>query len=341
MPRVAVIATGGTIASTATQGGVVATRNAADLLRSAQVDDIDVETHDLMTVGSYRMTLGHLRRISDAVGDLLRRERDPVDGIVITHGTDTMEETAILLDLVHDDRRPIVLTGAQRASDAADGDGPRNLADAVLTAAAPQCRDTGVLIVFAGRVLPARGTRKVHTTALAAFRSLSGSDVGAVSDGVVTVTAVPRRPTPLPRPDERFDDIRVDLVEMYPGADDALIRAAVAAGARGIVVAGTGIGNANPVVVAAAREVVADGVAVVLSTRVPEGPVSGVYGDGGGADLIAAGIPAASGLPASQVRILLALWLAGNQVETASVRSMIANHADNASRAENALVSDN
>jgi L-asparaginase len=335
MTRVAVIATGGTIASTATQGGVVATRNAAALLQSARIGDIDVETHDLMTVGSYRMTLGHIRSISDAVAELLQRQHDPVDGIVITHGTDTMEETAILLDLVHDDPRPVVLTGAQRASDAIDGDGPRNLADAVLTAAAPDCRNLGVLIVFAGRVLPARGTRKVHTTALEAFRSALGGEVGEVADGTVVISAVPRRPPPLSRPTERFDGTRVDLIEMYPGADDALLAAAVAAGARGIVLAGTGIGNANPVVAAAVRDLVGNGVAVVLSTRVPEGPVDGVYGDGGGADLVAAGVPTASGLPASQLRILLALWLSENAADVARVRSMIASYADTASYADN------
>ncbi len=328
MTRIAVIATGGTIASTATEGGVVATRTAAAVLEGAVFGDIGVETHDLMTVGSYRMTLGHLRLISDAVDGLLRRSHDPVDGIVITHGTDTMEETALLLDLVHDDDRPVVLTGAQRAGDALDGDGPRNLADAVLTAAAPQCRGLGVMIVFAGRVLPARGTRKVHTTALDAFRSSAGGDLGTVRDGTVTVGAVPRRPPPLPRPGAELDDTRVDLIEMYPGADDVLVHAAVAAGARGIVVAGTGIGNANPVVVAAVRELVSADVAIVLSTRVPEGPVQGVYGDGGGADLVAAGVPTASGLPATQLRILLALWLSEHKAEAARLRSIIATHAD-------------
>ncbi|WP_197374048.1 asparaginase [Mycolicibacterium baixiangningiae] len=329
MTRVAVIATGGTIASTATRGGVVATRNAEALVESARINDIDVETHDLMTVGSYRMTLGHIRSVSDAVAGLLQRRQDPVDGIVITHGTDTMEETAILLDLVHGDPRPLVLTGAQRASDATDGDGPRNLADAILAAAAPDCRGLGVLIVFAGRVLPARGTRKVHTTALDAFHSVVGGKAGDVSDGTVLIRAVPRRPAPLPRPTARFDGTRVDLIEMYPGADAALLTAAVAAGARGIVLAGTGIGNANPVVVAAVRELVGDDVAVVLSTRVAQGPVEGVYGDGGGADLVAAGVPTASGLPASQLRMLLALWLSENRADAARVRSMIATYADN------------
>jgi len=210
MTRVAVVATGGTIASTASAGGVVASRAAADLLQSTHVTDIDVETVDLMTVGSYRMNLGHIRLISDAVADLLARETDPIDGIVITHGTDTTEETAVLLDLVHDDPRPVVLTGAQRASDAADGDGPRNLADAILVAASPRARGLGVLIAFAGRVLPARGTRKVHTAALAAFGSVIGAAaVGEVVDGSVAITATPRRPTPLPRPSSTFDHTRL------------------------------------------------------------------------------------------------------------------------------------
>src|SRR6476659_7624520 len=190
-------------------------------------------------------------------------------------------------------------------------------------------RGLGVLIAFAGRVLPALGTRKVHTAALAAFGSVIGAAaVGEVVDGSVAITATPWRPNPLPRHSSKFDHTRVDLVEMYPGADDALKRAAGAAGARGIVVAGTGIGNANPVVVDAARAVVAGGVAVVLTTRVPEGPVAGVYGDGGGADLVAAGIPAASGLPATQLRMLLALWLSQHEVDSSEIRSMIACYAD-------------
>jgi L-asparaginase len=169
----------------------------------------------------------------------------------------------------------------------------------------------------------------VHTSALAAFGSVSGGSIGDVVDGVVTITAIPKRPNPLPRPTEDFDGTRVDLIEMYPGADDALMRAAVGAGARGIVLAGTGIGNANPQVVDATRELLAQNVAVVLSTRVPEGPVAGVYGSGGGADLVAIGIPPASGLPWTQLRILLALWLSQHEVEAAQVRSMIEAYADN------------
>lgn len=329
MTRIAVIATGGTIASTATDGGVVATRSAADLLDSAHVTDIEVESLDLMTVGSYCMTLQNLRAISDAVTGLLNRRTDPVDGIVITHGTDTMEETAILLDLIHDDPRPVILTGAQRASDALDSDGPQNLADAVVVAGSSESRDLGVLIVFAGRILPARATRKMHTAALAAFASASGATVGDVVDGNVTVNSIPKRPKPLPPPTEAFDRTRIDLVTMYPGADDTFLKAAATAGAQGIVLAGTGIGNANPQVVDAVSGLLADEVAVVLSTRVNEGPVAGVYGNGGGADLAALGVPLASGLPATQLRILLALWLSQHRFDAAQIRSMIETYADN------------
>ncbi|MDP0396639.1 asparaginase [Tsukamurella strandjordii] len=328
--RVAVIATGGTIASTATEGGVVANRTGATLLADAGVRDVRTDTIDLMTVGSYRLTLGHMREISDAVAEVLARGgEDRVDGVVITHGTDTLEETAILLDLVHDDPRPVVLTGAQRPQDAADGDGRRNLADAVRVAASPDARDLGVLIVFAGRVLPARGTRKIHTTALAAFDSVLGAGVGEIRGDTVVIASAPRRPKPLPRPTSDFDRTRVDLVDMYPGADDALLRAAVAVGATGVVIAGTGIGNANPDVVSAATDLLAAGTALVLSTRVPEGPVAGVYGNGGGADLVAAGIPAASGLPATQVRILLALLLSHHMLRADNATSLIDVYANN------------
>ncbi|KQU01919.1 L-asparaginase [Rhodococcus sp. Leaf7] len=327
--RIAVIATGGTIASTTTTGGVVASRTASALVDELDVSGVVIETVDLMTVGSYNLTFEHLRSISDCVAELLAREVDPVDGIVITHGTDTLEETAILLDLVHDDPRAVVMTGAQRAHDALDGDGPRNLRDAIDVAASPDARDLGVLVVFAGDVLAARGTRKLHTTALAAFGSTAHGGIGTVGGGQVCVTSVPRRPKPLARPTAQFDTTRVDLVEMYLGADGVFVNAAVAAGAAGIVLAGTGVGNANESVTRTVTEALATGIVVVLSTRVPEGPVAGVYGNGGGADLIAAGVPAASGLPATQLRILLALWLSQRHDRSEAPQSAIDIYSDN------------
>ncbi|WP_374613137.1 asparaginase [Gordonia sp. (in: high G+C Gram-positive bacteria)] len=340
MTRIAIVATGGTIACEATDAGVVATKTAAQLVERAGLDDIEIETVDLMTVGSYRLTLGHLRQISDAVGALLTRSTERVDGVVITHGTDTMEETAILLELVHDDPRPVVLTGAQRAGDNADGDGPGNLTDAVRVAATPTARDRGVMIVFAGQIIPARGARKIHTTALDAFRSVVSPSSGKVTNGQVCFGPTAPRPDPLPRPDAGFDDTRVDLVDVYPGADDALLRAAAACGAAGIVLAGTGIGNGNPAIVEAAADLVDDGLALVLSTRVPAGPVRGVYGNGGGADLVGAGVPPVSGLPATQARILLALLLSTGRTRDQPLAHLIETYADvSPNRASNSDVS--
>ncbi|QTI69650.1 asparaginase [Gordonia polyisoprenivorans] len=323
MHRIALIGTGGTIASTSTSTGVVATRTVTDLLGTTGLADVEVESIDLMTVGSYRMTPAHLRRISDTVAQLLERTENPVDGIVITHGTDTMEETAFLLDLVHADARPVVLTGAQRASDAPHGDGPRNLADAVAVAADPHARKLGTLVVFAGQILPAAGTRKLRTRALDAFGSTTREPLGEVADGKVVIRETPTRPAALPRPTDAFDSTRVDIIEVYPGADATLINAAVAAGARGIVLAGTGIGNANPTIVDTCRQLAGDGIPTILASRVPFGEVAAVYGHGGGTDMVAAGAILSGSLPATQARILLSLLLSQSSDITTTLTHII------------------
>jgi L-asparaginase len=231
-------------------------------------------------------------------------------GVVVTHGTDTMEETAYLAELVHSDPRPVVFTGAQRAADVPDTDGPRNLADAVAVAADPTARDLGVLITFDGAVFAARGTRKAHTAAPAAFSAPDTGPLGGVRDGVVSVGARPVRLPPLDLAALDLDGIRVDAVTYYPGADATVLDAVHAAGARGVVLAGTGAGNANRQVCAAVERLTAAGVVVALSTRVAAGPVAAIYGNGGGRDLLAAGAVPTGVLRPSQARILLAALLA-------------------------------
>ncbi|KAA0081633.1 asparaginase [Mycolicibacterium sp. P9-64] len=309
MPRVVVLATGGTISSRRANGVVTAVDDAAGVLAGVESSDVDVEQRDVLRVGSYRLSFADLRTLADEVTRQL--DRDDVDGVVITHGTDAMEETAILLDLVHDSAKPVVLTGAQRAADIVDTDGPRNVRDAIAVAADPAARGHGVMVVFGGAVYAARGVRKSHTVALAAFSNPAGS-IGDVYTGSARLQALPARPTPLTHPDARFDAVRVDVVVAYPGGDDVLLRAAVAAGARGIVLAAMGIGNAPPGVADCIAEHTRAGVVVALSTRVAAGPILPIYGDGGGADLVAAGaVPVA--LPASQARIALALLLSSDR----------------------------
>jgi L-asparaginase len=221
-----------------------------------------------------------------------------------------MEETSYLLDLVIDDPRPVVLTGAQRPADDPDSDGPRNLADALTVAAHPAARGLGALIVFGGSVFAARGTRKTRTLAADSFAAPSGGPLGWVRGRDVHIEVQPRARPSVPLTDMSFDDVRVDVVACYPGADPTALHAFAAQGARGIVLEATGAGNANPSICQAVRTLTDSGIVVVTSTRVESGPVAAIYGNGGGRDLQAAGAVASGLLRAWQARVLLAALLA-------------------------------
>ena len=326
MPLVTVLATGGTIASRTDAGGAATAQDdGADLVARLDLPPgVELRVRDVFRVGSYRMTLDRLHELARAVAAELADDR--VDGVVVTHGTDTTEESAFFLDLFSDDPRPVVVTGAQRAADARDSDGPRNLADAVTAAAAPAARGLGVLIGFGGRLFPARGTRKEHTLAADAFANPTGGPLGWVHDGDVGIVTQPRRTAALPL--DRFDPagVRVDVVACYPDADAKALRAYVDAGARGIVLEATGAGNANPAICAAVAELTAAGVVVVTSTRVAAGPVAAIYGDGGGIDLLRAGAVPSGLLRPSQARILLAALL-GVHRDPIAVREAFSEHA--------------
>lgn len=325
MPIVSVLATGGTIASRSNRGGGATAQDAgAELVAGLDLPaGIDVRVRDVVRVGGFRMTLDHVHQVARAVAAQL--EDDAVAGVVITHGTDTIEETAYFLDLFHHDQRPVVVTGAQRVADAPDSDGPRNLTDAVTAAAAPATRGLGVLIGFGGQLFPARGARKTHTLAADTFTNPAGGPLGWVRGGDVAVVTEPRRAPALPL--DAFDPsgLRVDIVACYPDADGIALRACVGAGARGIVLAATGAGNANPAICAAVAEISAAGVVVVTSTRVACGPVAAIYGDGGGVDLLRAGAVPSGLLRPSQARILLAALL-GMHRDPSAVRHAFGEH---------------
>jgi L-asparaginase len=237
---------------------------------------------------------------------------DPqVVGVVVSHGTDTMEETAFLADLVHADQRPVVFTGAQFSADSVLPDGPGNLLQAIAVAAAPAAAGHGVLLSFFGAVFRARGVRKTHTQRLDAFANPDFGVAGTVSpEGIVAMNEPESHPAPLPLPTGLPSTRqRVDVVCSYPGADHVLVQASVAAGATGLVLQGTGSGNANPALCKALQEAIGSGVTVVTSTRVDAGPVVPVYGAGGGLDLKTAGAIPSGSLRPSQSLILLNLLL--------------------------------
>lgn len=286
--NVLVISTGGTIASTANaRGALVPTLTGEELVArcgtTRQVRAIDVASLDSSSLG-----LAEIDMLRETVRTSLL---DDSASLVITHGTDSMAETALALDLVHTDPRPVVLTGAMRPADHTHPDGPANLRGAI-EVAATRC-DTGVLVHFAGETLPARGLMKTQTTAEHAFTLTSGSPL----------------PRPMAVPPAPLAELNIPIIRAWAGADDALIRAL--GPIDGLVLEALGSGNVSACMGGAVAKLLRRGVPVVVATSVPYGEVSFAYGGaGGGSTLGDLGALPAGYLSAGQARIALATALA-------------------------------
>lgn len=226
-------------------------------------------------------------------------------GVVITHGTDTLEETAVLIDALHGRDEPIVLTGAIRPTSAPGADGPANLVDAVAAAGAPQSAGLGVLVAFAGELHAARAARKVSSISPAAFGSPATGPLGGVAEGRVRIAARPVRPAePLPMPGTL--DARVPIVATHLGDDGAALHAAVRDGADAIVFVALGAGHVAPPVLAALRDAAA-ALPVALTVRPERGVLlHETYGfEGAEGDLRLSGALPAAGLSAQAARMVL------------------------------------
>ena len=243
-------------------------------------------------------------RLKDHVAKLLADAA--VDAVVITHGTDTLEETAFLMDLTLDSPKPVVFCGAMRTVSEPGWDGPANLMTAVRAAVHPDSRGRGVLVAVGEEIHAAAEATKWHTQSLGAFRSPRGP-IGVVDRGLVVYDRPAARAQRLAAKRLVTD---VDLHVMAAGVDAALLRASLARGARGLVVEATGCGNVPRTALPGLRAALAAGVPVVVVSRCGSGRVSPSYGyEGGGQMLRNLGVLFGEDLPGQKARIKLMVAL--------------------------------
>lgn len=308
--KVALFTLGGTIASTSTAGGVAPQLAGADLLASIPGLDragTELRVHDFRQLPSSSLAVDDLLELAHAIRQQIGQG---ADGVVVSQGTDTIEETAFLLDLLWDGDAPVVFTGAMRNPTLAGADGPANLLAAVAVAASPQARGLGCVVVFGDEIHAARFVQKAHTTSVTAFISPPAGPLGVIAEGRAVVLTRPPRWAAIPAPPPG-QQVRTGLVTMVLGDDGTLLEAA-AGRFDGLVVAGYGAGHV-PEAVAGPLGGLAQRIPVVLASRTGAGMVlARTYAyPGSERDLRRRGLIGAGFLDPLKARLLLHLLLAG------------------------------
>jgi L-asparaginase len=279
-PNIIILATGGTIAgaaATGTQAGYKSGAVTIDAMIAAVpgiADMANIKGEQVANVGSQDMSFDIMLKLAKRINELM--SRSDIDGFVVTHGTDTMEETAFFLNLVVKGEKPVVMVGSMRPSTAVSADGPLNLYNAVGVAIDPNARGRGVLVVMNDWIHAAHSLTKTSTTAIQTFMSPVRGLVGVASYGKNDFYNTPQwKHTNGSEFDIGGVDKlpRVDIVYACADMPHDLIDASVANGAKGIVVAGVGNGNMNKASLESAANAVKKGIVVVRSTRVATGNV--------------------------------------------------------------------
>jgi L-asparaginase len=314
--------TGGTISMRhdAAAGGAVPSLTGRDILALAPGIDRLAEL-DVDDWGAYpgpHMTVERMWTLRRRIIEHLARPE--VDGIVVTHGTDSLEESAYLLARSVENEKPIVFTGAMRTSSELGWDGPGNLGAAVRVAVSEEARGCGVMVVISDRIFTALDVTKVHTSAIEAFDSPGLGPLGVIDDGRVIFRRALPSPTPVLAPPTLATP--VDIVYAYAGADSRLIDASRETG-RGIVIAGMGRGNIPPAMVDGLDRWIAEDKPVVITSRAFRGRVGCTYGyPGGGRRLAERGAIFAGPRRPQQARIDVMLAL-GADYNVAEVRELL------------------
>jgi L-asparaginase len=306
-PRLAAFFTGGTISMRfdPTTGGAVPALSGQEIL--AQVPGLDeIADFDVIDFGKWpgpHVTPSRMMDLARAARDKLADES--VAGAIVTHGTDTLEETAYLLDRVLDDEKPVVFVGAMRNSSELSWDGPGNLRSAVRVAVDPQARGLGVIVAMNDQLIAAAEATKTHTESTDTFQSRDFGPLGIVDKDRVIITRRPLRRDPIVT--DKIEE-RVDVIKMVAGADGRFIDYAINDGARG---------NVTVAALPAIERAVNAGLPVVITSRCPRGRVLDTYAyEGAGRQLRKMGVILGGMLPSHKARIKLMLELgAGYSVE--------------------------
>jgi L-asparaginase len=322
--RVTVLATGGTIAGAQADGGGYGYKSGSfdigDLLSAApNLGDLAaISGEQVFNIGSQDMGDGAWLTLARRVGEVLASS--DTDAVVITHGTDTMEETGYFLSLVIRSAKPIVMVGSMRPATAISADGPGNLFNGVAAAIDPGAIGRGVLVVLNDQIHHARNVSKLNTTDVQTFQSGYRGPAGLINTGAVTWFAMPDKrqgPSSAFGVDGLQTLPRVDVIYAHAGMNADLIEAAVRLGAKGLIIAGVGDGNMTTPALEAIAAAAKAGVVVVRSTRLP----AGIVYRNNEIDDDAFGLVASGELDPSKSRVLLKLALT-TTTDVAAIQAM-------------------
>ena len=311
-PTVAIIFTGGTIASKLNEefGGIIPSLSATQILDAVPgIKEIaNIEVHEYGKYPGPHITPIHMHEISAIAQSYLNRV--DVNGVVVTHGTDTLEETAFYLDCTVSSSKTIVVVGSMRNSSEPDWDGPRNLRDAITVAVSSQFKNVGTVVCLAGVINAASEVSKTDTEEVNTFRSFDFGPLARITNGEILVYR-----TPLHR--EVFNVVKVPtfvpLFKCYSGMDTNIIDFAAENGASGIVVEAMGVGNVPPNVFLSLKKIISLEIPVVLVSRCPVGRIEHIYAyDGAGKLLHKSGVIFADFLNGQKARIKLLCALGAN-----------------------------
>ncbi|MGM9949069.1 MAG: asparaginase [Lysinibacillus sp.] len=309
MKKVALITTGGTIAST---------RNKENKLESGKLDgqtilsmcqlqnDIEIELIDLFQIPSMHMTFNHLNRLNQTIKELFKDKE--LSGIVVTHGTDSLEETAYFLELTTNDSRPIIVTGSQKSPDDTGTDVYSNLRNSILVASSERAMNIGTCVVFNEKIFHAKYVKKTHSSNINGFGSIGYGMLGYIDNDEVVIYQKPAI--------GEYYEIQenyptVEIIYSYLGASSTLLDLLLETDVEGIVIVGAGRGQVSPDMTSSIEKMCKKGIKVVLTTATEEGRVFPTYDYYGSANnLQKMGVLMGEDYDAKKARIKLMLMLA-------------------------------